>query len=132
MKQIVAAVWLVLSQVPVVEAGELHRCVGPSREVAYQSSACPEGHRTERTIAFDAEPIPVSVAARREATSPRYLGRPAATRINKRSAARPSRGDPCTQAKVKRDQAISRLGLKRTYDQLSMLDATVRAVCAGY
>ena len=37
--------------------------------------------------------------------------------------------DPCHQARAKREQALERLGLKRTFADLSRLDEPVRAAC---
>ncbi|HWS78238.1 MAG TPA: hypothetical protein VN205_07665 [Thermomonas sp.] len=110
-------------------AGQLHRCVGPDRSVSYQSVACAAGHRTDRTIAFTPDPVaPVAAQVRRVAKPMR----PTMRQRPRRESARAPRVDACAQAKAKREQALSRLGLQRTYDQLSRLDWAVRAACNGW
>lgn len=114
-------------------AGELYRCVGPHRQVSYQSAACANGHRTDRTIAFAAklyEPAALTSPSQRESR----LERSRATSPNSHDShvARRSRADTCTRARAAREETLERLGLSRTYDQLSRIDAKVRGACKGY
>ena len=110
--------------------GNLYRCVGPAGQVSYQSAPCPVGQRTDRTIEFTPDPVlPVAAIAsapRRLGTSKRSGSRHAGGRTRK---AQPS---PCARAKAKRDAQLERLGFKRTFDDLSRIDAAVRAVCKGF
>lgn len=120
---------LLLLLASTAHAGELHRCVGPGRHVSYQSAACPAGHRTDRTIAFTTESMPPTVRRARREAGP---NRPMRRVVSHAKATKAARVDPCRQAKAKREQVLSRLGLKRTYDQLSRIDEAVRTVCKGY
>ena len=112
-------------------AGTLYRCVGAGGQVSYLATPCAAGQRMDRSIEFAPEPdTPVMAASGRR--------RPASTKVrsmpkSRRGAtASRSRVDPCGQAKAKREQALERLGLKRTFDQLSKLDEPVRKACRGF
>ena len=114
-------------------AGELYRCVGPFRQVSYQSAACADGHRTDRTITFAAklsQPAAVTSPSRRESRLER--SRVASPNSHDWHVARRSSADTCTRARAARKQTLERLGLSRTYDQLSRIDAKVRGACKGY
>jgi hypothetical protein len=39
---------------------------------------------------------------------------------------------PCQRAKARREAQLDQLGLKRTFDDLSRIDAAVRVVCNGF
>ena len=112
-----------------VSAGTLYRCVGAGGQVSYLATPCAAGQRMDRSIEFAPEPdTPVVAASSRQRSG------------SSRSMSTPRRGgtvsrpgvDPCLQAKAKREQALERLGLKRTFDDLSRLDAPVRKVCRGF
>jgi len=114
-------------------AGNLYRCVSQSGHVSYQAISCPRDQRTDRRIEFTSEPAPPEATVLRPE-------RKAAIGA-KSHGARPHgiRGDtkakttsPCMHAKAQRERQLERLGLKRTFDDLSRIDARVRAVCEGF
>lgn len=113
-------------------AGTLYRCVGAGGQVSYLATPCAAGQRMDRSIEFAAEPdSPVMAAASK---------RPRSTSAGDRSMSKSRRGgtvsrprvDPCVLAKAKREQALERLGLKRTFANLSRLDEPVRKACGGF
>ena len=116
-------------------AEQLYRCVGPHPgQVSYQSATCPPGTRSDRSIAYEPDPSPpmrpgFTARAPTAATAPamRRAGRGAPGAPGARRA-----DDPCRQAKAWRDRELERLGLKRRFDDLSRIDARVRAACKGY
>ena len=116
----------------IASGGQLYKCVGASGEVTYQASSCGSGQRTVRTVYFEPDPAPpaagglatvkpVHTSTRRSAGA-----RQSPARIQK---PRPS---ACDKAKAKREATLQRLGLKRTFDDLSRMDAGVRAACTGF
>ncbi|RZA19983.1 MAG: DUF4124 domain-containing protein [Lysobacteraceae bacterium] len=124
---------LILCLVPGLAcAGSLYRCIGPAGNVSYQSDACPSGHRTSRTIDFVPDPVSPApsvspaVVRKRQPSTRSSRSRYAA------SAVRKPRPSPCALAKAKRESQLERLGLKRTFDDLSRIDSAVRTVCKGY
>lgn len=130
----VAVAVLLLAALPAVaSATHLYRCIGPSGQVSYQSSACAARHRTDRIIEF----TPDARTAPREAQADahRRVARGASTpslRGSSRGQTRPAAASACQVAKTRRERELEKLGLKRTFDDLSRLDAGVRSVCNGY
>ena len=130
-------VWLFLFLWPVTaEAEILYRCVEDTGAVSYQAQACPSSMRLDKTIHYESAP---------ERAAPRVGGEASlATRRHDRSVARvkfarsasvvSSRSSPdrCRWQKLKRQNALQRLGLQRTFAQLSKLDEPVRAACGGF
>ena len=132
-------VLLVLCLLPGANAAaDLYRCAAPGGQASYQQSPdCPNGQRLTRVINY--RPVPDS--------APLAAGNVADRRILRSGTARPQRGfasqrqpsgrgkrtltdnERCTLAKQARAKASERLGLKRTYEDLSRLDAPVRAAC---
>lgn len=117
-------------------AETLYRCIGPNDSVSYQSTSCAAGTRLDRTLDYRPEP-----ANQAPAESRLYRYRPGpygaggtsrGRRSSLRSAVAPSSSVRCQSAKEGRRSALDRLGLRRTYVQLSQLDAKVRAVCHGF
>ena len=112
-------------------AGTLYRCVGAGGQVSYLATPCAAGQRMDRSIEFT--PVPDSPVL---ATSGRQRSASARGRAMSKSlrggTASQSRVDPCVQAKAKREQALERLGLKRTFADLSRLDEPVRKACRGF
>ena len=132
-----AALTLVLALMAVapVRAETLYRCVDRHAQVSYQSAACGQGQRTARTIEFVPEPVALETAAKIRA--PTRTTNPSRTRNTGYASQTPQgkrkRGsDVCRAAKTKRQAQLERLGLKRTFDDLSRIDAAVRAACNGY
>ena len=112
-------------------AGTLYRCVGANGQVSYLATPCAAGQRMDRSIEFAPVPDSPVLAA---------SGRPHPASAKGRSISKSRRGgtvsrprvDPCVQAKAKREQALERLGLKRTFADLSRLDEPVRKACGGF
>lgn len=107
----------------------LYRCIARDGAVSYQSPPCSASARLDRVVEYRPEPV---------ANAARSPARPASThrasRDGHRTATaghmpRTTAADRCRAARARRDAALERLGLKRTYVQLSRLDAGVRAAC---
>ena len=116
-------------------AETLYRCVDRNAQVSYQSAACGSGQRTARTIEFVPEPVAPETAAKIRA--PISTSKPSRTRSTGYASRTPQgkrkRGsDVCRAAKNTRQTQLERLGLSRTFDDLSRIDAAVRAACNGY
>ena len=116
-------------------AETLYRCVDRNAQVSYQSAACGSGQRTARTIEFVPEPVAPETAAKIRA--PISTSKPSRTRSTGYASRTPrgkrKRGsDVCRAAKNTRQTQLERLGLKRTFDDLSRIDAAVRVACNGY
>ena len=110
-------------------AGELHRCVSRTGQVSYLSASCPDGQRTDRILQFVPDPVPAPVTTRTgkaSASGNRQSSRQRTVAIHK-----PERS-PCQRAKARREAQLDQLGLKRTFDDLSRIDAAVRVVCNGF
>lgn len=121
--------------VPVLPAAadSLFRCVARSGAVSYQSQPCSAQQRLDRVVDYRPEPVAVhaeqtSVMSRRQ---PRISARSGNMRVI-RTRGVTTASDRCRASKAQREASLQRLGLKRTYDQLSALDAGVRAACGGY
>ena len=113
-------------------AASLYRCVGRTGQVSYQSALCPESQRTDRTIEYMPELVlPPSSVVFTGMTNHRSTMKRDRTRRASGGSRKPQ-VSPCARAKAKREQQLQRLGLKRTFDDLSRIDAAVRAVCNGY
>ena len=114
-------------------AGTLYRCVSPNGQVSYLATSCGAGQRMDRSIEFapesDSKPLATNSRQQRSTAvgSRRGVGH-----LPGGSVAKKSKPDPCQQARTKRDLQLERLGLKRTFADLSRLDATVRKACRGY
>lgn len=127
--------WLLVSATAGAET--LYRCVEETGGVSYQAQICTHGMRLDRTIHYT--PVPESAAQRDGGEASRatrrddYSGR--RVQFPRRSApVVKSRSAPnrCRAAKFKRQNALERLGLRRTFPQLSKLDEPVRAACGGF
>lgn len=119
---------LLLFAVP-AQAETLYRCVARDGAISYQSRPCLASARLDRVVEYRPEPV-----ANVEPPSARFASTRRASRPGPRTATaghtpRTTAADRCRAAQIKRDAALERLGLKRTYAQLSRLDASVRAVC---
>lgn len=111
-----------------VHAEELYRCISPSGAVSWQSVPCARGARQTRTIAFTPEQVvEVPVSVYRQTKNPPKLRSKSGYRISTR--VRRPKPDACRRARERRESTLERVGLKRTYDLLSKLDADVRRVC---
>jgi len=110
-------------------AETLYRCIARDGAVSYQALPCSASARLDRVVEYRLEPV---------ANVARSPARPALTRRGSRPGprtataghiSRTTAADRCRAARARRDAALERLGLKRTYVQLSRLDASVRAAC---
>lgn len=109
-------------------AGTLYRCVGTGGQVSYLATPCAAGQRMDRSIEFAAVPDSAPMAASKRHNAASAGGRSMSKSQLGSTASRP-RIDPCLQAKTKREQQLERLGLKRTFADVSRLDEPVRAAC---
>jgi len=120
--------WMLGAQ---LHAENLYRCVDGRGRASYQSQACPVGNRTDRVIEFTPDPIA------KRAMTPSRASRASLKTVSHQSANGSARGrsdktaDACDRAKAKRAAQLQKLGLKRTYDDLSRIDAAVWKVCQG-
>lgn len=121
---------LLLSLGGTSHAQVLNRCMAGSGAVSWQSTSCDRGSRQVRSIAYTPD-VPTAALT----TTPRSVKADRKSGSSRRSSYRvsarqvQSRRDPCTKAKDHREATLERVGLKRTYDLLSRLDADVRRVC---
>ena len=122
----------VLAVTPSSHAGQLYRCVAAGGAVSYQAHECAAGSRLTRTIGYLVQPDAAPMAA--SAVSGKRASRaPASVRRSSRTTpGGSSRVDACAQARTGRQAELERLGLRRTYDDLSRIDARVRRACNGY
>ena len=129
MRNLMLAV-LMLACSPPMQAGQLYRCEAAGGAVSYQARACAAGTRMTRTIDYVAQPDSVPAAFKPAAKGAAAASRRRAPRYSG-AATRPVM-DSCAQAKASREAELERLGLRRTYDDLSRIDAKVRRACRGY
>ena len=127
--------WLLVSATAGAET--LHRCVEETGSVSYQAQICTHGMRLDRTIHYAPAPERAALRAGSEASRATRRDARSGTRAQFAGRSAPvvrSRGTPdrCRAAKLKRQNALERLGLQRTYAQLSKLDEPVRATCGGF
>lgn len=118
-------------------AESLYRCVDNTGTVSYQALRCTRGVRLDRTIHYTPAPERSSPRDRDEGlrATLREVGAGRRVQYPRRSAAAVkvrSAPDRCRAAKLKRQSALDRLGLQRTYAQLSKLDERVRGACDGF
>lgn len=109
----------------------LYRCSEPGKAVSYQSSPCQGSQRLQRVYAFQPEPdAPPSYqySTRQPRYADDYVAHRRYTRY-RQSAHIQTSGDRCRIAKQTRADTLERVGLRRTYDLLSQLDANVREAC---
>lgn len=112
-------------------SGNLYRCVSQAGHVSYQSASCPDGQRTDRAIEFAPDAASALLDAKASNAAKRFASKSPSSprqRFSKRRAQQPN---ICARAKVKRELQLQRFGLKRTYDDLSRVDAAVRVACNG-
>lgn len=127
-----ALVMLVCLFPSLATAGNLYRCVSRSGHVSYQATSCPGDQRMDRRIEFTSEPAPPVTPVR---GSERTAAVDAKSRVARTPGIRGNRKakvSSCLHAKAQRERQLERLGLKRTFDDLSRIDAKVTAVCKGF
>lgn len=107
----------------------LYRCVSGTGAVSWQATPCAKGMRIMKTIEYTPDaPAAVPVPDIKRTTTTRSTSR-ASTRYRVSARTIRSKPDACARARQQREATLQRVGLKRTYDLLSKLDADVRAVC---
>lgn len=119
---------------PHAHAESLYRCLGRDGAVSYQSHPCAARQRLDRVVEYRAEPVVARSGVVPEVTRRqprRYANGSGGNRILRVGSASTA-SQRCRAGKAKREASLQRLGLKRSYDQLSALDTQVRAVCGGY
>lgn len=123
---------LLLAAMPAARAETLYRCIGKQAAVSYQAQPCAAGQQLDRVIDYQPDPSPT--IRQPAAPSSRPASRTTSRKYSRstRIRQRPTAGDRCRQAKQQREASLQRLGLSRSYDQLSQLDDAVRAICRGY
>ena len=101
-------------------AENLHRCLSRSGHVSYQAMSCPSDQRTDRTIEFTPEPAPPVATARRSERAAVVGAKSRVARTHVIRSNRKAKASPCMHAKAQRERQLERLGLKRTFDDLSL------------
>lgn len=130
-----ALLLLVCTQMMPARAEQLYRCLARDGAVSYQAQPCAATMRLDRVVEYRPEPAitaPQATASSHQAPTKLRKLHPSMYRSMKnprwhRAAA--TAADRCRAAQAGRSAALERLGLKRTYAQLSRLDAKVRAAC---
>lgn len=116
---------LLLSISGAAYADTLYRCVDKGGAVAYQDHPCGAKSTQTRTAEFTPERVPVykpSKPSARARVSRRGAAAGAHVPIEPTSAA-------CESATARREKALRKAGLKRTYRLLQQLDEDVRVAC---
>ena len=117
-------------------AETLYRCIDAHQRISYQAQACALGQRLSRTLDYQPDPVPTvhrapaTTAGSTEFSPSHRRGVGIRYRMRTPRAQRIATGDAqCRHAKAHREARLLKLGLARTYAQLSALDADVRAAC---
>ncbi len=114
--------------------GTIYRCVDANGSVSYQDTACAPELRTTATRRYTSYTIDPALAAHRRAIEQEIDRRnrvnPAALRVVSVRQT-PKTPSHCEIAKAKRESAVKRAGLKRTFAKMSELDGAVWDVCKG-
>ncbi|MCC7095886.1 MAG: DUF4124 domain-containing protein [Thermomonas sp.] len=111
------------------QAESLYRCVARDGAVSYQTQPCSKGQRLDRIVDYQPVPANLAEAAPEQPRAEARQRRRTAARIVRSPRRHATAYERCQAAKAKRGSTLRRLGLRRTYDHLSRLDAQVRAVC---
>lgn len=107
----------------------LYRCIARDGAVSYQSPPCSASARLDRVVEYRPEPVANVARSPARPVSTRRAWRDGPRTATAGHTPRTTAADRCRAARARRDAALERLGLKRTYVQLSRLDAGVRAAC---
>ena len=113
-------------------AATLYRCVGASGQVSYLATPCGPGQRMDRSIEYAPVPDSPVMAKSGRQRSGSARGRSVSRSRRSTGTATDPQLDPCQQTKAKREQQLERLGLKRTFADLSRLDEPVKKACGGF
>lgn len=111
----------------------VYTCIGPDGTRIHTSQPCPEGHRTASARPFERETSGASGAAStrttRAASVPKTGRKQESTSTKASKPLIDQKRLRCERAKAKREAALERAGLKRTFDLLRRLDDAVYAAC---
>jgi len=118
--------WWVAGRQP---AETLYSCGARGGAGGYQAQPCTAPARLARVVEYPTEPGANAERSPGRPPSARRASRPGPRTATAGHTPRTTAADRCRAAQAKRDAALERLGLKRTYAQLSRLDASVRAAC---
>ena len=114
----------------------VHVCEDGHGGRIYQDAPCDRGERPIDTRSFAIATPDPALAARSRATEVemdrRNRGEGRARIVRTAAARKAAPPDPCKAAKARRDAELKRVGLKRTFDQLSRLDGDVWDSCKGF
>lgn len=111
-------------------AQTVYKCAQKGKPVSFQSEPCPAGARTVKSVAAIPErytPPAYRPAARQDVQWDTVVSNNTLSKPDERAARRAG----CDSAKANRARTLERVGLRRTYDLLSQLDASVDAACKG-
>lgn len=125
---------ILLSLAQFIHAGNVYRCVAAGGAVSYQSQPCGSGQRLDRTVAYQPDALPEAAGQAHPLSQrqPRLQRRHGRSRtLHAPQAQMITHNQRCRAGKAQRELALQRLGLKRTYAQLSALDAQVRQACSS-
>ncbi len=123
-----ALLLLVCTQMMPARAEQLYRCLARDGAVSYQAQPCAATMRLDRVVEYRPEPAitaPQATAGLRQTPVKQHRS----MKNPRRHRAAATASDRCRAAQAGRSAALEQLGLKRTYAQLSRLDAKVRAAC---
>lgn len=119
-----------------VSAQAIYKCVGKGPPV-YQNVPCSPSHRVAAVRPYEPAYVDPSIEARNRRTQQQMDQRNETRSVNGglvASASGDARGAKragCETAKRQRKATLDSLGLRRTYDILSRLDAMVAKACQG-
>jgi Domain of unknown function (DUF4124) len=114
--------------------GTIYRCVAANGSVSYQDTACAPELRTTAIRRYTSHTIDPALAAHRRAIEQEMDRRNRANSAALRAVSirqTPKTPSQCDTAKAKRESAVKRAGLKRTFAMMSELDGEVWDVCKG-
>ena len=119
----------------------VNKCVGKGGAVGFYSGPCPAGYEHAKTWDAKPEPPPSNdelwrrYYARKQAEADsRYLSQLAGTSRNSAAGHRirsdgARNASACEAAKASRESTLAAVGMRRTYELLQQLDASVREAC---
>ena len=114
----------------------VHVCVDARGVRSYQDTPCAVAQQSVATREFATiAPDPAALARTRAIEAEmdrRNRGGDHVRIVRTAGAKRNATPDPCRAAKGRRDAELKRVGLKRTFDQLSRLDGDVWDACHGF
>lgn len=127
------------------QSGELRKCVLPDGTLSFQQAPCDPGSRQLSSRSYVSEPPPTTEQMRARAAREK-AGRIESAELSRRAGTAPGRGGgtgggimhrvaiakddvACQRARLRREQRLEAVGLKRTYDLLRALNDEVARAC---